>query len=147
MNMKCSLVPLFDLYRTVVVDLSHQVKEQSRYMKNLHHPNKEDISIFGILYALSEPVRFSIVEQLANGAELTCGAFKLPSTKGKSTMTHHFKVLRDSGLIFTRVEGREHYTSLRRSEVEERFPKLLDAMLEAYQIAMEEREVSLRVVE
>jgi DNA-binding transcriptional ArsR family regulator len=101
-------------------------------MKNLHHPPKEDISIFGILYALSEPVRFSIVEQLAAGEELTCGAFKLPSTKGKSTMTHHFKVLRDSGLIYTRVDGREHYTSLRREEIEERFPRLLDTLLHAY---------------
>jgi DNA-binding transcriptional ArsR family regulator len=101
-------------------------------MKNLHHPPKEDISIFGILYALSEPVRFSIIEQLALGEELTCGAFKLPSTKGKSTMTHHFKVLRDSGLIFTRVDGREHYTSLRRGEIEERFPRLLDTLLHAY---------------
>jgi DNA-binding transcriptional ArsR family regulator len=116
-------------------------------MKNLHHPSREDISIFGILYALSEPVRFSIIEQLANGTELTCGAFKLPSTKGKSTMTHHFKVLRDSGLIFTRVDGREHYTSLRRAEIEERFPQLLDILLKAWQTSTEDvRETSLRVV-
>jgi DNA-binding transcriptional ArsR family regulator len=116
-------------------------------MKNLHHPSREDISIFGILYALSEPVRFSIVEQLATGVELTCGAFKLPSTKGKSTMTHHFKVLRDSGLIFTRVDGREHYTSLRRAEIEERFPQLLDILLQAWQTSTEDvRENSLRVV-
>jgi DNA-binding transcriptional ArsR family regulator len=101
-------------------------------MKNLHHPAKEDISLFGILYALSEPVRFSIVEQLASGGELTCGAFKLPYSKGKSTMTHHFKVLRDAGLIFTRVDGREHLTSLRRDEIEERFPRLLDTLLRAW---------------
>jgi len=106
-------------------------------MKNLHHPAREDISLFGILYALSEPVRFSIVEQLFTGEELTCGAFKLPSSKGKSTMTHHFKVLRDSGLIFTRVEGREHYTSLRRAEIEERFPKLLDALHRAWKVSTE----------
>ena len=124
------------------------VKDQGTVgnMKNLHHPGKEDISVFGILYALSEPVRFSIVEQLASGAELTCGAFKLPSTKGKSTMTHHFKVLRDSGLIYTRVEGREHYTSLRRSEIEERFPKLLDTLLEAWHISTSEVQTALRVV-
>jgi len=116
-------------------------------MKNLHHPGKEDISVFGILYALSEPVRFSIVEQLASGTELTCGAFKLPSTKGKSTMTHHFKVLRDSGLIYTRVEGREHYTSLRRAEIEERFPRLVDTLLEAWHAYTQEApEPSLRVV-
>jgi DNA-binding transcriptional ArsR family regulator len=104
-------------------------------MKNLQHPSKDDISLFGILYALSEPVRFSIVEQLAAGEELTCGAFKLPASKGKSTMTHHFKVLRDSGLIYTRVDGREHYTSLRRSDVNERFPQLLDILLKSYGVA------------
>jgi DNA-binding transcriptional ArsR family regulator len=111
-------------------------------MKNLHHPAREDISLFGILYALSEPVRFSIVEQLFSREELTCGAFKLPSSKGKSTMTHHFKVLRDSGLIFTRVEGREHYTSLRRAEIDARFPKLLDALHRAWELSAESDSVA-----
>ncbi len=103
-------------------------------MKNLHHPSKDDISLFGIFYALSEPVRFSIVEQLAGGAELTCGAFHLPSSKGKSTMTHHFKVLRDSGLIQTRIEGREHYTSLRCADLNERFPHLLDVLIKCHNL-------------
>src|SRR5271156_1573607 len=101
-------------------------------MKNLNHPSKEDISLLAILYALSEPLRFSIIEQLAKGEELTCGGFKLPFSKGKSTMTHHFKVLRDAGLIHTRINGREHYTSLRRQDIEERFPKLLDALITAF---------------
>lgn len=101
-------------------------------MKNLNHPSKEDISLLAILYALSEPLRFSIIEQLAKGEELTCGGFKLPFSKGKSTMTHHFKVLRDAGLIYTRVNGREHYTSLRRQDIEERFPHLLDALITAF---------------
>src|ERR1700677_202973 len=101
-------------------------------MKNLNHPSKDDISIFAILYALSEPLRFAIVEQLANGEEMTCGGFKLPCVKGKSTMTHHFKVLRDAGLINTRVDGREHYTSLRRQDIEERFPHLLEVLVKAF---------------
>lgn len=116
--------------------------EAHSLMKNLQHPPKEDISLFGILYALSEPVRFSIVEQLADGEELTCGAFKLPASKGKSTMTHHFKVLRDSGLIFTRVEGREHYTSVRREDINDRFPQLLDALLRAYSTTVKSRALS-----
>ena len=92
-------------------------------MKNLTHPSKEDISLFALLYALSEPLRFTIIEQLADGEELTCGSFKLPFSKGKSTMTHHFKVLRDAGLICTRVDGREHYTSLRRQDIEAAFSR------------------------
>lgn len=104
-------------------------------MKNLNHPSKNDISLFAILYALSEPVRFSIVEQLVDGAEMTCGAFQLPASKGKSTMTHHFKVLRDSGLIHTRVDGREHYTSLRYQELSERFPQLLDVLIRSHNVS------------
>ena len=45
-------------------------------MKSILHPPKEDISVFTILYALSEPLRFQIIEQLIKGEELTCGAFK-----------------------------------------------------------------------
>ena len=101
-------------------------------MKNLNHLSKEDISLLAILYALSEPLRFSIIEQLAKGEELTCGGFKLPFSKGKSTMTHHFKVLRDAGLIYTRVDGREHYTSLRRQDIEEKYPYLLDTLITSY---------------
>jgi len=51
--------------------------------------------------------------------------------KGKSTMTHHFKVLRDAGIIYTQIEGREHQTSLRRKELDARFPGLLDSILRA----------------
>jgi DNA polymerase-1 len=110
-------------------------------MKNIFHPPKEDISLFTILYALSEPLRFNIIEQLANGQELTCGAFRLNLNRGKSTMTHHFKVLRDAGLIQTRVDGREHYTSLRRDDIEKRFPGLLDTMMTAFKSASKDTEV------
>jgi len=112
-------------------------------MKNLTHPSKEDISLFALLYALSEPLRFTIIEQLADGEELTCGNFKLPYSKGKSTMTHHFKVLRDAGLICTRVDGREHYTSLRRQDIEQRFPGLLDALIAAFKSAEKPNLVAL----
>ena len=114
-------------------------------MKNLNHPAKEDISLLAILYALSEPLRFSIIDQLANGEELTCGGFKLPYTKGKSTMTHHFKVLRDAGLIHTRIDGREHYTSLRRQDIEERFPRLLDSLITAFKSEMKSSLVNAKI--
>ena len=104
-------------------------------MKTIFHPPKEDISLFTILYAMSEPLRFQIVEQLSNGEELTCGAFKLDSSRGKSTMTHHFKVLRDAGLIQTRIDGREHYTSLRKEDIEKRFPGLLNVLMTAFKLA------------
>lgn len=100
-------------------------------MKSLFHPSIRDIALETVLYALSDPVRLSIVQQLENKGEMTCGEFCSGANKGKSTMTHHFKVLRDSGVIHTRVEGREHFTTLRRKDLDSRFPGLLDAVLNA----------------
>lgn len=98
-------------------------------MKNLFHPSRDDIQLTTVMYALSDPIRLDIVLQLKDVGELTCGNFRICSEKGKSTMTHHFKVLRDAGVIQTRVDGREHFTSLRRADLDARFPGLLDAVL------------------
>ena len=100
-------------------------------MKVPFHPSLKDIPLESILYALSDPVRLSIVQQLSAEGEMTCGQFCSTANKGKSTMTHHFKVLRDSGIIHTRVEGREHFTTLRAKELDSRFPGLLDSILRA----------------
>ncbi len=98
-------------------------------MKAPFHPSIKDVSLEAILYALSDPVRLSIVQQLALNGEMTCGQFCSLANKGKSTMTHHFKVLRDSGIIHTRVDGREHFTTLRLKELNSRFPSLIDTIL------------------
>lgn len=100
-------------------------------MKTVTHPAAKDLKLENILYALSDPVRLSVVVQLSTRGEMTCGEFKVCETKGKSTMTHHFKVLRDAGVIRTQIEGREHLTSLRRRELDTRFPGLMDSILSA----------------
>lgn len=100
-------------------------------MKTITHPPIKDVRLESVLYALSDPVRLSVVWQLAENGEMTCGQFVCCEQKGKSTMTHHFRVLRDSGLINTRVSGREHLTTLRRKELDARFPGLLDTILSA----------------
>lgn len=99
-------------------------------MKILLHPSKEDIALNSVLYALSDPVRLEIVRRLANGGEYSWASFG-KSDKVKSTMTHHFKVLREAGVIKTRIEGREHYRSLRDQDLEELFPGLLSAVIAA----------------
>lgn len=104
-------------------------------MKTVFHPSIKEICLENILYALSDPVRLSVVQQLEEHGEMTCGEFSCAQPKGKSTMTHHFKVLRDAGLIHTQVEGREHLTTLRRKELEARFPGLLTSILNAAEIA------------
>jgi DNA-binding transcriptional ArsR family regulator len=95
----------------------------------LHHPAKDEIELAAVLHALSDPMRLRIVVRLATGDHRPCGSFDLPVSK--STCTHHFKVLRESGVIRQRLEGTTRLNSLRREDLEERFPGLLDSVLRA----------------
>ena len=96
---------------------------------SLHHPVKHEMELAAVLHALSDPMRLRIVVALATGDRRPCGSFDLPVTK--STCTHHFKVLRESGVIRQRLEGTTRLNSLRREELEQRFPGLLDSVLRA----------------
>jgi DNA-binding transcriptional ArsR family regulator len=92
------------------------------------HPDADEIELAAVLHALSDPVRLRIVASLAAGdAEQACGSFELPVTK--STCTHHFKVLREAGLVRQRQEGTSRLNSLRREDLDARFPGLLDSVL------------------
>jgi len=92
-------------------------------------PALEEVPLASVMAALSDPVRVAIVSGLAGGEERACGAFELGISK--ATRSHHFKVLREAGLIHTRAEGTHRYLSLRREAVEARFPGLLGAVLTA----------------
>jgi DNA-binding transcriptional ArsR family regulator len=80
-----------------------------------------------ILHALSDPVRLQIVSQLADGGERTCGSLDVPVAK--STCSHHFRVLREAGVVAQRVDGKCRFNRLRADALEQRFPGLLDAVL------------------
>ena len=83
-----------------------------------------------LLQALADPVRIAIVRRLGECTDArTCGSFDLPVSK--STLSHHFKVLREAGLIFGRYEGTRKLISLRRAEVDAVYPGLLDSVLRA----------------
>ena len=82
-----------------------------------------------MLHALSDPARLQIVRKLADGDECTCGTFDLGLSK--ATLSHHFRVLRESGVVRTRPEGRRRLLSLREDDLNERFPGLLEAVLSA----------------
>src|SRR5438067_10963940 len=94
----------------------------------LQHPEADAIELAAVLHALSDPMRLQIVAKLAAaGGERTCNSFDLPIVK--STCTHHFKVLREAGLIHQRVVGTSRVNSLRREDLDARFPGLLEAVL------------------
>jgi DNA-binding transcriptional ArsR family regulator len=95
----------------------------------LCHPACEEIDLAAVLHALSDPIRLRIVAGLAADDGRTCGSFNLPVTK--STCTHHFRVLREAGVIRQRLEGTTRLNSLRREDLDERFPGLLESVLRA----------------
>ncbi|MBV8813636.1 MAG: helix-turn-helix transcriptional regulator [Verrucomicrobia bacterium] len=93
-------------------------------MRQYFHPPMRDVTLATVLQALSDPCRLSIVRALAHGEELACHEIALDVSK--ATRSHHFDVLREAGLIFTRIEGTKCMTSLRTAELDKRFPGLLD---------------------
>ncbi|MEV7993326.1 helix-turn-helix transcriptional regulator [Streptomyces sp. NPDC086077] len=95
----------------------------------LPHPAREDIRLEGVLHALSDPMRLSIVRELGAGDELSCSHFDLPVTK--STTTHHFRVLRESGVIRQVYRGTAKMNGLREDDLDALFPGLLDSLLAA----------------
>ncbi len=99
--------------------------------RDLPHPACEEIRLEGVLHALSDPMRLRIVRELAaaGGGELSCSQFELPVTK--STTTHHFRVLRESGVIRQIYRGTAKMNCLRGDDLDGLFPGLLDALLAA----------------
>jgi DNA-binding transcriptional ArsR family regulator len=95
---------------------------------DLIEPQTADLDMTVVLQALGDPVRLRIVRVLAADGERACGTVELGVSK--ATRSHHFKVLREAGLARTRLEGTHRYVTLRRDDVETRFPGLLDAVLQ-----------------
>ncbi|MGO3885211.1 MAG: ArsR/SmtB family transcription factor [Mycetocola sp.] len=99
-------------------------------MRTLEHPDRDELDLDAVLAALGDPVRRSIVLQLATGHDdQACIAFELPVSK--STSTHHFRVLRTAGVIEQNYRGTAILNSLRCDDLNARFPGLLDAILSA----------------
>ena len=104
-------------------------------MRQLFHPKMEDITVEGILHAFSDPVRMCIFMELA-AAECSknCSAFlnvdKAPLPK--STLSQHFRVLREAGLIYSERKGVEMHNRTRCAELKERFGDMVGAIVGAY---------------
>ena len=97
-------------------------------MRQIKHPSIDQVELTDIMYALSDPARLEIVGRLANaGRKMTCGELDL--NRPKSSMSHHFKILRAAGIVETLIEGTEHMNALRVEEIERKFPGVLQSIL------------------
>jgi DNA-binding transcriptional ArsR family regulator len=96
----------------------------------LEYPKRDDIDLVEVLQALGDPIRLQIVGILdgSDGA-LACHELGLPVSK--STGSHHLKVLREAGVVQAQVDGTRRYYTLRRDDLEARFPGLVDSVLQA----------------
>jgi DNA-binding transcriptional ArsR family regulator len=89
--------------------------------------SRKKIQLDRACQALSDPVRIGIVVQLFRQGECSCA--ELDGGRPKSTMSHHFRVLREAGLVHTRVDGVTHINRLCRDEIEADLPGFLDAVI------------------
>ena len=110
-------------------------------MRPLFHPAANDITVEGILHALSDPLRVHIFAQItAASCPQTCSTFLEVSEKPvpKSTLSQHFKVLREAGLIRSERKGVEMHNTPRCEEIEGRFPGLVSAIVKAHMLQTRE---------
>src|SRR6202162_2356967 len=106
-------------------------------VRPLFHPSLEDITVEGILHALSDPVRAAIYADIVSQeCSQNCSMFLTVSDKAipKSTLSQHFRALREAGLIRGERRGVEMHNTSRCAEIEERFPGLLRAIINAHTI-------------
>ena len=110
-------------------------------MRPLIHPSIEDITVEGILHALSDPVRAAIYAELVMSSGATCSNFLKISDRDipKSTLSQHFRALREAGLIRSERQGVEMHNTTRCEELNQRFPGLVMTIMKAHQIQAAER--------
>jgi DNA-binding transcriptional ArsR family regulator len=104
-------------------------------MDELPHPPADEIALPAVLFALSDPVRLAIVRRLADDAAGPASCQAVGGEMPKSTRSHHLKVLREAGVTRTRPQGRERLLTLRRDDLDARWPGLLAAVLAESQVS------------
>ena len=132
---RCSrpLVPLFRILE--LLDFSVKPRYNAS-MRPLYHPRPEETTVQGILYALSDPVRVRIfIKLMSADCAKCCSEFANVSNKPlpKSTLSQHFKILREAGLIWSERKGVELQSHVRCAELKKKFGRMINAILKAYQ--------------
>src|SRR5258708_16240317 len=104
-------------------------------MRPLFHPSAEDVTVEGILHALSDPVRVTIFAQIVGShCSRNCSNFLNVSEKTipKSTLSLHFKILREAGFIWGERRGVGMHNTSRCTEDDKRFPGLIAALINTH---------------
>ena len=94
------------------------------------HPAREDITLAGVLAALADPMRLRIVKSLLERHDcMSCREAAPCPDMAKSTLSNHFRILREAGLIETTKKGVEHRNVVREADINARFPRLLKTIV------------------
>jgi|SRR6187402_1282986 len=108
-------------------------------MRPLFHPAIEEVTVEAILHALSDPVRVAIYADIVGqDCSQNCSTFLKVDDKAipKSTLSQHFKILREAGLIYSERKGVEMHNTSRCAEVEARYPKLISTIVQSHQVQL-----------
>jgi len=108
-------------------------------MRPLFHPSIEEVTVEAILHALSDPVRVAIYADIvAQDCSQNCSTFLKVDDKAipKSTLSQHFKILREAGLIYSERKGVEMHNNSRCAEVDARYPKLISTIVQAHEVQL-----------
>ncbi|MER7844707.1 helix-turn-helix domain-containing protein [Kitasatospora sp. NPDC096077] len=97
-------------------------------MRTLPHPHPEDFDLATVLHALGDPVRLELVHRLARDGETTCSPEGL--SVPRSTLSNHWRILREAGVVAVRTSGKTRLVTLRRDALDTRLPGLLAAVLD-----------------
>jgi DNA-binding transcriptional ArsR family regulator len=92
-------------------------------------PAMDQVELVDVMRALADPTRLEILRVLADGEPHAKSAAEWGFDVQKSTLSHHFKAMREAGLTRTLVDGRTHAIQLRRTELDARFPGLIEALV------------------
>ena len=99
-------------------------------VRAIRHPSASELDLATILRTVGDPLRLAMVRELSDGGERRCGDLQDVLGLPASTCSYHLRLLREAGVTRTRAEATERFMSLRRDDLDERFPGLLDVLIE-----------------
>ncbi len=104
------------------------MREEMNVARAIHHPSSGDVDLATVLRTLGDPGRLTILRALAASGEQTCGELQERVAMPVSTCSYHLRLLREAGVTRTRASGTTRFVSLRRADLDDRFPGLLAAL-------------------